>query len=80
MAEDTRSHAQKVLDALEATIEGRASRSDLEYEISRGGVLTRVQSLSHSELLDLYKFYSDNVTQENLVANNKSTKIRTRFV
>jgi hypothetical protein len=30
---DPRTHARKVLDAIEAAIEGRASRTDLQYEI-----------------------------------------------
>ncbi|MCC8368785.1 MAG: hypothetical protein LN573_01705 [Rickettsia endosymbiont of Oxypoda opaca] len=63
---DGRSHVKKVLDALEATILGKASRDQLSYSIS-GRSLSR---LSPTELLkwrDTYKAeYARNLQEEQL--------------
>lgn len=51
---DTRSHVKKVLDALEAAIEGRATRTDLTYSIAG----RQIQHMDHAQLMkarDLYK-------------------------
>lgn len=63
-AVDTRSHARKVLDAIEAVIEGRASRSDTEYEIDTGSGRRRLKSLTPAELLDVRGRYSAIVWRE----------------
>ena len=39
---DTRSHARRVLDALDATIEGRASKSDLKVTFADGRSIERL--------------------------------------
>jgi len=44
---DTRTVARKMLDAIEAVLQGRMSRAELEYEISG----RRMKSMSHDELL-----------------------------
>lgn len=44
---DTRTTAKKLLDAVEAALLSRASRTDLEYEIAG----RRLKSMSHGELL-----------------------------
>lgn len=46
---DNRSHAKKVLDAIEATIEGRASQDQMSYSIAG-------RSLSRMSIDDLLKF------------------------
>ncbi len=46
---DTRSHAKKVLDAIEAVIEGRASQDQMSYSIAG-------RSLSRMSVDDLLKF------------------------
>jgi len=50
---DTRSHVKKVLDALEATIEGKASKDQQSYTIA-GRTLSR---LSPSELIKWHNHY-----------------------
>lgn len=59
---DSRSHARKALDAIEATIEGRATGAQLEYEIGH----RRVRYIPHAELLDLRKYYKGEVQSEEL--------------
>lgn len=68
-ASDQRSHVKKVLDAIEAVIEGRASRSDAEYEIDTGGTRRRLKSLSFEELLKLRSHYYT-LYQQELAAND----------
>lgn len=58
---DARSHARKVLDALDATIEGRASQTDLETTFDDGRAIKR---LSHKELVDMRKIYAGKVSAE----------------
>lgn len=52
-AYDTRSHVKKVLDALRAALEGRASRTDLNYTVA-GRTL---QSMTHAELISAVAKY-----------------------
>lgn len=76
---DGRSHVKKVLDALEATILGKASRDQLSYSIS-GRSLSR---LSPSELLkwrDIYKAeYARNLQEEQLSKGLSSNLIKVKF-
>lgn len=44
---DTRTVARKMLDALEAVLQGRMAKADLEYQIGN----RRMKSMSHEELL-----------------------------
>lgn len=60
-AADTRSHARKVLDSLNAAIEGRASATDLEHTLADG---RQVKRLSHAELWSMRKHYAGLVAAE----------------
>ncbi len=57
------SHARRVLSAIEATIEGRASQSDLDVRLSDG---RRIMSLAHTELLTLRNAYKSEVQREDI--------------
>ena len=78
---DNRSHAKKVLDAIEAVLEGRASRQDQAYTIAgRSLQLTPI-----SDLLKLRTLYKREYEGELAVVSMKSgrgskRKILTRFV
>ncbi|MCP4828744.1 MAG: hypothetical protein GY889_07720 [Proteobacteria bacterium] len=79
-ATDMRSHARKVLDALEATLEGKASSDQLSYSI-RGRSLSR---MSPGELLDWrdrYKVEWQREVNAERIANGLGTSavIRVRF-
>lgn len=50
-ATDTRSQNRRILDAINTAIEGRASRTDLEYEISTGSSTRKIKSLTVDQLL-----------------------------
>lgn len=54
---DQRSQTKRILDALLAAFEGRASRTDLQYSISVGGSSRTIQSMTHAELLTAIKQY-----------------------
>lgn len=60
-AADTRTHARKVLDVLEAVIEGRASKTDLETTLADGRQIKRI---SHDELVRMRKTYAGMVATE----------------
>lgn len=79
-ATDVRSHAKKVLDALESTLEGKASQDQLSYSI-RGRSLSRMSPGELLEWRDKYKAeYKREVDAEN-IANGMGTSsvIRVRF-
>lgn len=48
---DTRSSARRALDAVTAAIEGRASRTDLKYEIHNGASIRKIESFTAEQLL-----------------------------
>lgn len=83
---DGRTHVRIVLDAIEAVIEGRASHSDLEKEITTGaGTSRRLRHMPFADLLLLRETYKRYEAQE--IAAEKITsgrpggrKIVTRFV
>lgn len=58
---DPRSHARRVLDAINATIEGRASAADLKVTFADGRSIERIP---HSELLTMRKHYARLVAGE----------------
>lgn len=58
---DPRSHSRKVLEAVEAAIEGRASKTDLETTLADGRSIRR---LSHEELLKMRDAYAAKVRAE----------------
>jgi hypothetical protein len=77
---DTRSHVKKVLDAIEAVIEGRAGKGDQELTIDG----TRLVKMTAAELLDLrfrYKAEYKLELQKVRIAQGKNSgrKIVTRF-
>lgn len=61
---DARSQARKTLEAIEATLEGRASSSTLEYEIGN----RRMKYIPLSELLQLRDRYRAEVAREDAAA------------
>lgn len=68
--DDPRSHARKMLDAIEALLENRATKESSSYEIN-GRKLTR---LSPAELMDWRKHYRAEVARENRRASGKGTR------
>lgn len=78
---DGRTHAKKTLDALEAVIYYRASRSDLSYSIAGKSL----QNMSHQELRKEWEFWGQQVALEERaerIANGKGHggKIKLRFI
>ena len=51
VATDTRTQNRRTLDLLNIAIEGRASRTDLEYEFSTGSGSRKIKSLTVDQLL-----------------------------
>ena len=74
----TDSHAKRVLDALEAVIEGRASKSQLRQKV--GGV--EVEHMSLSELVKFCGIFRAKVRKEDVLAGTATPNrtIKTRFV
>lgn len=58
---DSRSQSQRILDLVNAAIEGRASSSDLEYEFEDG---RRLRKMTHAEMLGLRDRYAKIVAAE----------------
>lgn len=78
---DFRSHAKKVLDAIEAAIEGRATRTDLEYSIAGRSI----RSMTHAELITARAFYKNEYQRELSAEKVKQglgtgRRVLTRFV
>jgi hypothetical protein len=80
-AYDNRSHAKKVLDAIEAVIEGRASADQQSYTIA-GRSLTRTPMQDLMRLRSMYKSeYEAEVSTANIEAGlSGKSKIFTRFI
>ncbi len=57
---DGRSQIKRILDTLQAVMEGRASEKDLELEING----RRIKKMSHQELIEAYKLYKELYKQE----------------
>lgn len=57
---DTRSHARKCLEAIEAVLEGRASRSDLTYSIAG----RQVGHYTLKELIEARDYWASKVLEE----------------
>lgn len=77
---DDRTHAKKILDALEAVFENRASEIDLSYSV--GG--RSISKMSHDERIKTYQFYKGEVENEKVATGlaqglGTSRKIRIRF-
>lgn len=67
-AVDLRSQAKRILDAVDATIEGRASSSDLKVTLADGRSIER---LSHSELIAMRDRYARMVSAEERKASGR---------
>lgn len=67
-APDRRSHARRVLDAINATIEGRASKSQLKTTFEDG---RSIEHIPHSELLAMRRRYAALVKTEERRASGK---------
>jgi hypothetical protein len=67
-APDRRSHARKVLDAIEATIEGRATSSQLKHTFEDG---RSIEHMPHSELIAMRTKYVALVRREERRASGK---------
>ncbi len=65
---DGRGHAQRVLDAIEAVIEGRASKSERRYRINN----RELEQTSIEELLMLRSRYREYVRQERAAARGRN--------
>lgn len=82
---DNRSHVKKTLDAIEACIEGNASRDEKSYSINYGGRERTLELVPKAELIAMHSRYSELYRQE-LQAERISKgmkgggKILTRFV
>lgn len=76
---DGRSHVKKVLDALEATILGKASKDQLSYSI-QGRSLSRMSASEVIEWRDKYKAeYQQELREERIakgLGNNSIVKVR----
>lgn len=78
VATDTRSHARKALEAIEAVLEGRAARSDEEYTIDIGGSRRSVKSTPIADLIKARNYYAQIVSAE--VARTNGTPAGRRFL
>lgn len=81
---DGRTHVQIVLDALEAAIEGVATREELSYTVNSGGIQRMIQFLSRAEMIQMHAYYSNlrrqEVAAENIAKGKGSgNRILTRF-
>ena len=81
---DDREHVKKVLDALQAVIEGKAELDQSSYQISIGGGSRSMARLSWAELLEAEKHYRKRYTSlvnaDRKAQGKKSTRqIRARF-
>jgi hypothetical protein len=77
---DGRSHAQKVLDAIEATMEGRATKSQALLQINN----RQIQYLKPEELIKWRSFYKAEVAREKTAekvaqGEEPGNRILTRF-
>jgi hypothetical protein len=72
---DTRTHGQKALDAINAVLEGKASRDVLASTIAGQSI----QRMSFTELLQAKSFYESVVQQEQVLLGQKSNRVLIRF-
>lgn len=57
-ATDTRTQARRALDAINAVLEGRASRSDAEYEVTTGGATRKLKTLTPEQLFTFQQHFT----------------------
>lgn len=73
---DGRSHARIMVSAIEAAIQGRASSTQLEYEING----RRVRNLDPSDLIKWLSFYRAEVAKEAQAETIRKTGVNTRNI
>jgi len=61
---DGRTHAKKMLDAIEAMLEGTASREESSYQIDIAGKMRQLSFFSRDELLRFRNFYKNEYARE----------------
>ncbi|MEW6307135.1 MAG: hypothetical protein AB1705_27035 [Verrucomicrobiota bacterium] len=81
---DGRTHARKMLDAIESMLEGNASREEQALTITSGGVNRQIQFCTKEELLKFRAYYSNEVrAEEQALARQQGratgNRILTRF-
>lgn len=81
---DLRSETKKILDAIRATIAGKATKDQQEYEIRSGESLRRLKSLMWADLVEAEKYYSAKYSREQQAERLRTGKgffqtIKTRF-
>lgn len=69
---DARSHYRKVLDALHAALEGRASQTQLSYTVNTPTGSRSVQHMSHEDLIAAIRRYEGLVAAEARPQDGKS--------
>lgn len=82
---DTRSHAKKMLDAIEAVLEGRASDDVQQYQVSFGSTSKSISKIPIEQLLVIRDRFKAEYKRELMAENIKngipvSTNIKVRFV
>lgn len=78
---DSRSHARKVLDAIEAVLENRATQDQMSYEISVGGSSRRLGRTPLADLVALrMKYRAEVKAEERAAAVASGRKPRTRIL
>ena len=75
---DGRSHARKVLDAIEAVLEGRAAETHLELQVVTPGGTRRVSEIPHADLLALRSQYQNEVARENAASSGHTGRGKMR--
>lgn len=77
---DARSHYRKVLEALEAAFEGRASKTQLSTSVQTGGNGSRqISSMSHGELIAAIEKYRGLVRREERLPGGNRGRLHARF-
>jgi hypothetical protein len=61
---DKRSQAKRILDAIDATLEGRATTDQQQYQISGGGGYRMLMKIPVGELITLRKYYAGIYSEE----------------
>jgi len=78
---DPRSHARRVLDAIEAVLENRASREDLMYRLPDGRQLQRIPTTELIVMRDRYRAEAKREEEAERIANGLASGriVLTRF-
>jgi hypothetical protein len=76
---DGRSLAEKILEAIDATMLGKATRDQQSYTIQSGSGSRSLSRLSVTELIEAKKYYAGIVAAEKRAANGQPTFKRHKF-